>query len=662
MNNSSLRIALVYFCISVIWIYSSDMFFEYALAGLPTNLKNIFNILKGIAFVSITAIFLYKLINRHYNKLQRSEEEYRGMFNFNPNPMWIYDPGTLAFMNVNAAAINNYGFSAAEFLSMKVTDIRSPEEAERFKAYIKKKEVVGKSGIWTHILKDGTEIKVEAYAYDIIYNNKKAKLILALDITDMIKYQEQLSEQQQVLEAANAQLKITIKELKISKEKIAVTQKIAKIAGWVYLLEKDLFKFSSRFYELLEIQEKANPFFTFHDVEKFICEEDVSKLRSFMEKFKSGDKEGECVLRVRHHGKWKFIKFGALLVADDHDHRVLEGFVQDITRIELKDQLIKTTIERFEQLATATSDTIYDWDYKNDMIRWSGNVSYLMDNAETENFHKEEWWLERIHPEDLQKNHNLLIKAIEKREESLKREYRFRVESGEYKLLFDQSTIKYDDQNNVDKIIGSLHDIEEITRINKENKRLGKVVNKVKNLILITDEEGYIEWANAAFFERTGFNWKQVKGTKPWELLKYPSTSEDVVMYMRQAMKKVEFFNVEVENIMKDGSSRWFHIEGSPIKDEENNFGGYIAIESDITERKVREEKINRQNELLKESAWINSHQVRKPLASILGLIQLMQLADNEEETVEYLSLLEICSKELDENIKRSVALVENKE
>ena len=55
--------------------------------------------------------------------LAESEEKYRYMFISNPQPMWIYDLETLFFLEVNDAAIDHYGYSREEFLSMTLKDI-----------------------------------------------------------------------------------------------------------------------------------------------------------------------------------------------------------------------------------------------------------------------------------------------------------------------------------------------------------------------------------------------------------------------------------------------------------------------------------------------------------------------------------------------------------
>lgn len=58
----------------------------------------------------------------------KTEAEYRRLFDRNPQPMWLYDVETLAFVAVNEAAVQQYGYSADEFLAMTIKDIRPPED------------------------------------------------------------------------------------------------------------------------------------------------------------------------------------------------------------------------------------------------------------------------------------------------------------------------------------------------------------------------------------------------------------------------------------------------------------------------------------------------------------------------------------------------------
>ena len=62
---------------------------------------------------------------------RKSGQEHDALFFNNPLPMWIYDLETLAFLEVNNAAIAKYGYSRDEFLSMTIKDIRPPEDVPR---------------------------------------------------------------------------------------------------------------------------------------------------------------------------------------------------------------------------------------------------------------------------------------------------------------------------------------------------------------------------------------------------------------------------------------------------------------------------------------------------------------------------------------------------
>jgi len=65
-----------------------------------------------------------------------SEDQYRLLFEGNPNPMWVYDEETLRFLAVNEAAVRVYGYSREEFLAKTIVEIRPPEERERLLALL----------------------------------------------------------------------------------------------------------------------------------------------------------------------------------------------------------------------------------------------------------------------------------------------------------------------------------------------------------------------------------------------------------------------------------------------------------------------------------------------------------------------------------------------
>ena len=117
--------------------------------------------------------------------LRASEVRYRELFDGNPQAMWVYDEQTLAFLAVNESAISRYGYSREEFLRLTLLDIRPPAEAPRLLAQLSRKgEGLSQSGIWTHRRNDGSLLRVEISSHPVQFNDAKARLTLAVDVTD----------------------------------------------------------------------------------------------------------------------------------------------------------------------------------------------------------------------------------------------------------------------------------------------------------------------------------------------------------------------------------------------------------------------------------------------------------------------------------------------
>lgn len=104
------------------------------------------------------------------------------------------------------------------------------------------------------------------------------------------------------------------------------------------------------------------------------------------------------------------------------------------------------------------------------------------------------------------------------------------------------------------------------------------------------------------------------------------------------------------------GIDTWWEISYSPARDSNGEIMGVAFNATDITKRKKDEQRVLVQNERLKEITQIQSHQVRGPLTSILGILNLIK-EDGYEATKEYLLLLEKAAMQMDENIRQIVAV-----
>ena len=125
--------------------------------------------------------------------LRASEERYRYLFENNPQPMWVYDEETLAFLAVNTSACRRYGYTREEFLAMTIRDIRRPEDVPVLARQIATDaREYQESGIWRHRKKDGSLIEVEITSHGLLFEDRPARLVLASDVTERRRLESQL--------------------------------------------------------------------------------------------------------------------------------------------------------------------------------------------------------------------------------------------------------------------------------------------------------------------------------------------------------------------------------------------------------------------------------------------------------------------------------------
>ncbi|MDP3148791.1 MAG: PAS domain S-box protein [Ignavibacteria bacterium] len=125
--------------------------------------------------------------------LRKAEKTFRFLFENNPLCMWVYDLQTLSFLAVNDAAVNKYGYTREEFLSMTLKDIRPPEDISLLlDDVVKERTTLQHSEGWRHKLKDGRIIIVEIASHTIDFEGHEAVLVVALDITERKQAEENL--------------------------------------------------------------------------------------------------------------------------------------------------------------------------------------------------------------------------------------------------------------------------------------------------------------------------------------------------------------------------------------------------------------------------------------------------------------------------------------
>ncbi|OCB68643.1 hypothetical protein FBGL_15715 [Flavobacterium glycines] len=132
--------------------------------------------------------------------IKKSEEKYRYLFDNNPAYIIIWDLETLEVLEINNAVLCKYGYSKEEWSRMSVLDYRPKEDYSKIEEFAKYMLVHDDPIVtrnWSHYKKNGDKMIMEIASHKIDYNNRKAILSLANDVTMQIKAEEKLKQSEE---------------------------------------------------------------------------------------------------------------------------------------------------------------------------------------------------------------------------------------------------------------------------------------------------------------------------------------------------------------------------------------------------------------------------------------------------------------------------------
>lgn len=184
-----------------------------------------------------------------------------------------------------------------------------------------------------------------------------------------------------------------------------------------------------------------------------------------------------------------------------------------------------------------------------------------------------------------------------------------------------------------------LIDITQRVAYQRELKMLSLVASKTINGVVIMDSQQRVEWVNDGFTALNGYVLSDVIGKTPSSVLQGPATQPAASRQISEGYASGQPFTAEVLNFKKNGDEFWVRLEVTPIKDPAGNLIRYIAIQTDVTAQRKADEsqarltqELYRQNRDLQQFTYIVSHNLRAPVANVMGLANLLHDLDKSSE------------------------------
>jgi PAS domain S-box-containing protein len=298
---------------------------------------------------------------------------------------------------------------------------------------------------------------------------------------------------------------------------------------------------------------------------------------------------------------------------------------------------IKESNERYDIVAKATSDTIWDWKIEEDSIIWNKGIYSVFGYQKEDVGSTSKWWFDRIHPEDSLKMSVKLYSFLEQKTEKWQDEYRFQCANGSYKYVFDRGFLVKDANGKPVRMIGAIQDVTKQKEEEQRLRLLETVITQSNDAVMITDIDTSksvipnIIFVNSAFTDITGHPADEVIGKSP-EILFGENSDLFEFDKLRTAVQEYKECFIETLSYKKSGEEFWINFSMIPVTDKEGEHSHWISIQRDVTVEKERDKEreqlireLTQNNKDLKQFSYITSHNLRAPLSNLTGLLNLIE-------------------------------------
>ncbi len=509
--------------------------------------------------------------------LSSSEERLKILFDYAPDAYYLSDlKGTL--IDANKAVEDLTGHKREEIIGANILDLEliPTDQLAKINKSIKRGELGRKLGPVELILNhnDGHEIYVEVTTFSVKIDNKVVLLGIAHDISDRKKADKALRESENRYRLITTNTLDTIwttdKELNIT----FVNNAIYNFMGYT----------PEEFANLkLDVYTTPNGLSTIKKVsEQLIANYKSGKISEI--KFE--------LQQIKKNGTLMDVEVSAnILVDNDKKFIGFQGRSVDISERKVAER----RLNEFVDIVNRSPSVVFLWkNSKNWPVEYvSENVEKLTGYTAQEFLAEEITYKQIIYTDDREKIENETANFLRKNSGNIleQKNYRIITKNGCIKWVEDRTVVRKDTGGNIIAYEGIVSDI---TNRKKNEELITKLLSAVEqspSVIVITDLNGNIEYANPSFINQTGYSSEEVIGKNP-RILKSGEMADKIYEELWETITSGKEWRGEFHNKKKNGELFWEAASILPIVDGEGKTINYLKVAKDITEAKEKDEKL----------------------------------------------------------------------
>lgn len=288
--------------------------------------------------------------------------------------------------------------------------------------------------------------------------------------------------------------------------------------------------------------------------------------------------------------------------------------------------------ERFNLVAKATQDAVWDWDLNLGKIWWNDGFQTLFGYKEGDFDQSIEAWTEMLHPEDRERVYDGISNFISTGDNIWSDEYRFRKKNGQYATVLDRGYVLKDERGHAYRMLGSMQDITERKnaeeRIRDSELMFRNMATMLPAVIWTATPDGQLNFISRQWESYYGNPIRESLGNG-WAEFVHPDDKPDAARVWQISLETGTEYETEFRVLHKSGTYRWVLVRALPIKDNNGNIVRWYGSNTDIQEKKQFQEDLEQRvkertyelemrNKELEEFTYVSSHDLQEPLRKIL--------------------------------------------